>query len=184
MKFFVLASVVLPAAWALVPLHSLASIRHTSSPAAPLSSRSGIHRPNGASRVVGGVTRLAAKKGFGKEAPQKKPKSEPNPVAVEGKFDTQAGVSFTPPSSEGEFPESSPAAREALKAMRQRKAETAQTSELKVGEFDEVEAELKVNPTAGVIPDKVACHCALCQVSDRARRRRSVSCTALARSSS
>jgi hypothetical protein len=84
-------------------------------------------------------------------------------VAVEGKFDTQAGVSFTPPSSEGEFPESSPAAREALEAMRKRKAETAQTSELKVGEFDEVEAELKVNPTAGVIPDKV--RTCLCQES-------------------
>ena len=42
--------------------------------------------------------------------------------------------------------------------MRARKAATFAQQSVKVAELEEVQAELKVNPTAGVIPDKVGYH--------------------------
>ena len=44
---------------------------------------------------------------------------------------------------------------EALDAMRARKASAVQVQSAKVAALQEVQAELKVNPTAGVIPEKV-----------------------------
>lgn len=158
MKFFALVSAALPAAWAFAPLHSLVggASQHAPSPASlSYRPRAALLRP-GRRGATGAVARPAAKKGFGKEPPPPRPTPEPAAAAANGKFDTQPTVSFVPPSAAGDFPEPSPAAREAIEAMRLRKTATAQTSTLKVGEFDEVQAELKVNPTAGVIPDKVA----------------------------
>lgn len=155
MKIFALVSAALPAAWAFAPMHSLVGGQHSPPPASlSYRPRAALLRPDRRG-AAGVVARSAAKKGFGKDAPPPRPKPEPAAVATNGKFDTQPAASFTPPPAIGDFPEASPAAREAIEAMRLRKSATAQTSSLKVGEFEEVQAELKVNPTAGVIPDKV-----------------------------
>jgi len=106
-------------------------------------------------------------KGFGKKKPKPErklsaedlealsPKGRPG-SALSSDEGTASASRLGEGEEAGSFPDVSPSAREALEQMRMRRDEAALAVEAKREERKEVQEVLKENPTAGVIPDKVA----------------------------